>query len=177
MTRSPRFPFLIINPKENKTDADSSGGLPENPPAAPRPDRDKDFLGTLTGKTGLIEQAATAFLKQDGQERGIEEFFTRLVMVLDDLDALRQVIVKTGDPDWNRGIDFFFEKLSNLLSSWELSAAARIGMTFDPAFHRAAGADPLSDLPAGSITEIVRNGWIYKGRLLRLAEVVVSKKK
>jgi molecular chaperone GrpE len=45
---------------------------------------------------------------------------------------------------------------------------------FDPAFHEAVAADRESGLPAGTVVEVVRPGYLIGQRLLRTALVVVA---
>jgi molecular chaperone GrpE len=124
----------------------------------------------------VIDRAAAGFWDGDKNHRGVEDFFRGLVPVLDDFDALRQAVMETGAPEWRRGIDFFEEKLFDLFSSFGLEAAAEIGDPFDPVRHRAVGADERAEGPEGVIARIIRGGWIYRGRLLRAADVIVAKK-
>jgi molecular chaperone GrpE len=127
----------------------------------------------LLDKIDVIERAATAFLKREKGDREIEDLFKRLIPVL---DAVRLAVMESGEPEWKRGIDLFCEKLFDLFLSFEFMVAAKIGERFDPARHRAVGTDERADAPEGIVTQVIRGGWMYGGRLLRAADVVVSRK-
>jgi molecular chaperone GrpE len=139
-------------------------------------------MGTIFEKLEMLlenmQTIGTARDKDPGletYERNLEAFFKAFIPVMDILDSIKSAIVKAGDRDWIDGFDSFYEKLFILFSTYDLKPTARSGMAFDPAFHEAAGAENRSDLPNGTIAEIVRNGWTYKGRLMRFAQVIVSK--
>ncbi len=161
MTRSPRFPFLIPAPRAKRNDDDG-----------PRPDARR----ALQDGIGIIERAADTLLKRDQADREIGDFFRRLIPALDALEAARLAVLEAGEPEWKRGIDLFREKLFDLFSSFEFVAAAEIGERFDPARHRAVGTEERADAPEGVVTQVILGGWSHRGRLLRAADVVVSKK-
>jgi molecular chaperone GrpE (heat shock protein) len=168
VTRTPRFPFLIIKGAEKK--ATDGAKCAE----AAGPYREPERM--LADRMDVIERAAAAFLKREGSDREIEDFFRRLIPVLDALDAMRLAVREAGEPEWGRGIDLFCEKLFDLFSSFEFAVAAAIGERFDPARHRAVGTDEDANAPERVVTRVIRGGWMYRGRLLRAADVVVSRK-
>jgi molecular chaperone GrpE len=45
---------------------------------------------------------------------------------------------------------------------------------FDPALHEATGTAPREDLPPGTVVEVVRPGYTWRGDVLRHAQVLVS---
>jgi molecular chaperone GrpE (heat shock protein) len=176
VTRAPRFPFLIVKGGDKTMAKETKRAGPSAPLGTGAAGPGGDPQRVLLDKLDVIEQAAAAFLKREKSERGIEDFFTRLIPVLDALEAMRSAVAESGEPEWKRGIDLFCEKLFDLFSSFEFAAAAEIGERFDPARHRAVGTDERADAPEGIVTRVVRSGWTYRSRLLRAADVVVSRK-
>ena len=64
-------------------------------------------------------------------------------------------------------------------SLWD-QAASGIGLEpvpvepgFNPAFHDAVGQEIVADKAPGSIARIVQNGWMWHGRVLQPAKVIV----
>ncbi len=51
------------------------------------------------------------------------------------------------------------------------------GMPFDPSRHESVDTVVDPGLSPGTVADIVLDGWIYKGRLLRFAKVIVVKEK
>jgi molecular chaperone GrpE len=52
--------------------------------------------------------------------------------------------------------------------------AAR-GQPFDPERHEAVAVHPTRDVPENTIVDVARSGWVRGDRLLRPAQVVVSR--
>ncbi len=48
------------------------------------------------------------------------------------------------------------------------------GQVFDPNLHEAVSQQPSTDVPEGSVLQVVRTGYSLNGRLLRPASVIVS---
>lgn len=82
---------------------------------------------------------------------------------------------RAGDPDWRRGMEIVTGKLEALLTSRGMEPSARVGELFDPSRHRAAGARRAEGIPPGSIAEVVEAGWTFRGAVVRLATVIVTR--
>ena len=64
----------------------------------------------------------------------------------------------------------------NLLKDTGLEAIEAKGKPFDPNFHEAVAVDAESDLPDNHIVEVLQEGYIINGKLLRPAMVKVARK-
>ena len=64
-----------------------------------------------------------------------------------------------------------------LLKAFERAGLAVIdpaGQPFDPASHEAIAMQPSADHPPHTVLQVIQNGWLLNGRLLRPARVIVS---
>jgi molecular chaperone GrpE (heat shock protein) len=68
-----------------------------------------------------------------------------------------------------------YGKLTDLLACYGLSLVADAGSAFDPERHEACAARRDPALPEDAVLEVVRPGFLSKGKVLRYATVVVNR--
>jgi molecular chaperone GrpE (heat shock protein) len=68
-----------------------------------------------------------------------------------------------------------YGKLTDLMACYDLSVVAESGITFDPEIHEACGANWDPSRPENTVLEIVRPGFLLRGKMLRCATVVVNR--
>jgi molecular chaperone GrpE len=99
--------------------------------------------------------------------------FKGLVPTLDNLDRA----LETGnsqDPLWE-GMDLTRRELLGFLESQGVESHDPVGQPFDPEAHQALSHEPAAGFADGTVVEVFRKGYSYKGRLLRPALVKVAK--
>lgn len=72
------------------------------------------------------------------------------------------------------GIGLVLEQLKSTLGRHGLKEVNPQGQPFDPNFHESISHLPSDDVPAESVSQVVRLGYTLNGRLVRPASVVVS---
>lgn len=98
-----------------------------------------------------------------------------LIPVLDSLGlglaaAKQQTDVK-GIVD---GVAMVIDQLKGTLGRHGLKEINPVGAVFDPNLHDCISHQPSADVPAETVSQVVRLGYSLNGRLLRPASVVVS---
>jgi molecular chaperone GrpE len=85
--------------------------------------------------------------------------------------------VRRGDlRAWLIGLEFVRERLLSVLAAEDIVPIAAQGLPFDPEIHLAVEVSrPAPDAPAGTITAVIRQGYLIGGRVLRPAEVAVAR--
>ncbi|MDR2137431.1 MAG: nucleotide exchange factor GrpE [Synergistaceae bacterium] len=78
---------------------------------------------------------------------------------------------KSEDPVYS----ILYGKLTELLACYGLSLVADVGNDFDPDRHEACAARRNSTRPENTVLEVVRPGFLSKGKVLRYATVVVNR--
>ena len=68
-----------------------------------------------------------------------------------------------------------FNKLSNFMDCFDLALVSETGVSFDPEKHEACEARCVPDRRDGEVLEIVRPGFLLRGKVLRCATVVVNR--
>ena len=119
--------------------------------------------------------ASSAAGATQGADQGWREFYRRLIPILDGIDAMRQAVEREGDPSWRQGMEMLSDKLVGVLEAHGLVRTAAVGMTFDAFRHESVGARDSSEVATGAVAEVVENGWLYRGEILRYAKVIVAR--
>lgn len=113
--------------------------------------------------------------QEDEREQPVASFFSGLLPIMDGLEAVRRQILETGEEEWQKGITILYEKLLDHCAASGLEASAQAGKPFDPTLHEALAAAEAPGVGEGCVSEVVQQGWLLRGRVLRFARVVVAK--
>lgn len=119
-------------------------------------------------KRAAIEQDA---LVQFSNENLIKE----IIPALDSFERALKLRHKSKDDEFAKGISLVKRQLEDALKKFGLEEVKSIGLPFDPNLHEAI-MQKESDKPENTVLEEMQKGYILRGRLLRPAMVVVSKK-
>jgi len=103
-------------------------------------------------------------------------FLERLIPVLDNFDlglqAARNAPEAAAIVD---GLSMVYKQLQDFLANSGVETIDAAGQTFDPNLHEALAQEESHDIPEGKVIRQVRRGYRLRDRLLRPANVVVSK--
>lgn len=97
------------------------------------------------------------------------------IPVLDDLDAAMKVLENADDKSSLEGIELIYNKLFDYLKSCGLDRIDAQGKDFDTDFHEALTqvSAPTPEMK-GKVIEVFKNGYTFKGKVIRYAKVVVG---
>ncbi len=76
---------------------------------------------------------------------------------------------------WLDGLELVRERFLSILRHEEITPILALDQLFDPRLHVAIEAVERDDVPPGTVVDVIRKGYRQSGRVLRYAEVVVSK--
>lgn len=97
------------------------------------------------------------------------------IPVLDDLDAAMKVLENADDKSSLEGIELIYNKLFDYLKSCGLDRIDAQGKDFDTDFHEALTLVPApTPEMKGKVIEVFKNGYTFKGKVIRYAKVVVG---
>ena len=106
-----------------------------------------------------------------------ETVLADMLPVLDNLDlALAHARSVEGCESLVTGVDMTRKIFLETLARHGLSAVGELGEEFDPEFHEALGVLPADDGDENLVGRLVQRGFLLRGRLLRPAKVMVTKK-
>jgi molecular chaperone GrpE len=103
-------------------------------------------------------------------------FLERLIPVLDNfelgLQAARNAPEAVAIVD---GLAMVYKQLQDFLANAGVETIDALGQTFDPNLHEALAQEESHEIPEGKVIRQMRRGYRLRDRLLRPANVVVSK--
>ena len=103
------------------------------------------------------------------RENAIQSVLTSLLPVLDDIDAARA----HGDLE-DGPFASIANKLDGILAGLGLERISEAGVEFDPNIHEALLRQPVADIPADHVGQVLRNGYRKGEVILRAAQVLVA---
>jgi molecular chaperone GrpE len=72
------------------------------------------------------------------------------------------------------GLEMVHQGFLKALEKFGVTPLASVGQAFDPAFHNAVMQEETSEVPNSTIVKELQKGYLFRGRLLRPAMVVVA---
>lgn len=98
-----------------------------------------------------------------------------LLPVLDDCERALQLLEKSGDEAAKEGTKLIYDKLMAYLKTKGLEKMEVIGKKFDTDLHEAVAQVPAENEDGkGKVFDVIQTGYIFNGKVLRFAKVVVS---
>ncbi len=115
--------------------------------------------------------------KVELQQRANAAIILNLLTVLDDYGRSLQYIPDNMNDleSWIAGIDLVYKNLEKILGSFGLARIESEDKDFNPSEHEALLHQPTSEIEEGKIISVIREGYRLHERILRPAQVVVSK--
>ncbi len=101
------------------------------------------------------------------------ELIRKFLPVLDDLE--RAVRERPAPDSWSDGIELILRKLQAIFQAEGLKRIDAEGQAFDPNFHEALSTEPVDGMEGGRVVAVVRNGYMLGDRVIRPAQVRVSR--
>ena len=107
-----------------------------------------------------------------------KHFITNLLnQVMDDFDRAMNTesTVQTSE-NFKQGITLIYEKLKRLLKEFNIQEIPCKGKPFDPAIHSAISSIATKEIEPEHIVNVLKKAYLFHDKLLRPAEVIVSRK-
>lgn len=141
--------------------------------------REKDQFRTMAqrAQADLVNYKKRVAEEQDElRSRAKTQLLLKVLSVVDDLErAIDHMSEGELDSDWLDGLRLVQRNLDNLLTSEGVVAIEAEGQPFDPRGHEAVYYEPKSDGPEGMVVNVIRKGYRLNDKVLRAAQVTVSK--
>ena len=112
------------------------------------------------------------------QQRANESLVLRLLPVLDDYQRALQYVPDVEEfKPWTAGVELVYRNFKGALESFGVTQIQALGMGFDPMEHESVSYEVNEELEEGMVISVVREGYKLHGRVLRPAQVIVSRRK
>lgn len=100
----------------------------------------------------------------------------KVLGIVDDLNrAVDMVPEDAVSPGWMEGLNLVQRNLANVLDSEGVTKIEAEGQPFEPWGHEAVFYQEAPDGEHGIVTDVIRDGYKLRDRVIRAAQVVVSK--
>jgi molecular chaperone GrpE len=114
--------------------------------------------------------------KDDAIRYANASFLERLIPILDNFELGLQAAKAGGNQSAVQdGLMMVFKQLQDFLASSGVETIDATGQHFDPNAHEAIAQEQNAEIPEGFVIRQLRKGYRLKDRLIRPANVVVSK--
>lgn len=113
---------------------------------------------------------------EEEKEREKIRIFADLIRVVDDIDrAMKMLESSDVDEQFRKGVHMIYQQILQFLRNYGVEQFSAHGKEFDPNYHEAMMVKEGEE--ENRVVEEFEKGYTYKGKLLKPAKVVVSKKK
>lgn len=107
---------------------------------------------------------------------GAERFIREVLEVTDNFERALQVELNPDNIDaFKNGIAMIHQEIISVLQKFGVSEVPSEGKVFDPNLHEALSSEESSDLNPGHVLRVFKKAYKYHDRMIRPAQVVVSK--
>lgn len=113
--------------------------------------------------------------KEELLKFGNEKLLKEILFIKDNLDRALEHKESADPKTLLEGLELIHREFDKLMGQMEVQEVEAVGKTFDPELHEAL-AEEESDQPSGTVLSEYQKGYVFHGRLLRPARVVVAKK-
>ncbi len=126
-----------------------------------------------------LENTRRRLRREMDEERRYAELslLSDLLPVIDNIDRAIAAAQKNADPgSLLEGFKMVSQQLNNVLEKHHCKSIEAEGQAFDPAVHEAIMQQPNNEHPDNTVVAVGQTGYTLHDRVIRPAQVVVSKK-
>ncbi len=121
------------------------------------------------------------FKRRSNEERARDRKFraqdivTELLPALDNFERALKIDTSSEDGQaLKQGMEMVFRQMKDAMEKEGVTVIEALGQPFDPNLHQAVMQDDSGDQESNVVLEVLQNGYILNGRVLRPAMVKVS---
>ena len=114
--------------------------------------------------------------KEEIQRSAKSALLMKTLSTVDDLDRAIAMIPTDESAGWGEGIELVRRNVVNMLDTEGVTKVESLGKPYDPSYAEALLFRETEDGDEGTVVEVFREGYMYKDRVLRAAQVVVAKR-
>jgi len=112
--------------------------------------------------------------RDEERRRGTERLLEDLVPVLDAFDRALRAHDNPAYEEYRKGLELIYRQLWETAAKHGLERIEASGKAFDPRFHQAIERVETTEHPEGTIVEVLQDGYLFHGRVLRPSIVRVA---
>ncbi|HEX4307991.1 MAG TPA: nucleotide exchange factor GrpE [Solirubrobacterales bacterium] len=161
------MPSSRVSEEEQRRPEGAAGTADQVREEQPPPSEDERYLRARADLDNYRKRAA-----QEVERRVAERTERLLLEWIEAVDSVDRAL-GMAPSDGLRGV---LEQMEAILARQGVERIGTRGDRFDPALHEAVAAEESDEVPEGSVTEVARSGYRRGERVLRPAQVVVSRR-
>ncbi len=137
---------------------------------------EKDRVLRLYAELDNVRRRASRELLEERKYSGME-IIRAILPVMDNLQRALDSAAKTneGDPLFE-GVQMIYQQMTEVLKKNHCTRVEALDQPFDPNFHEAISQMPNPDVDENTVIYVTQEGYLLHDRVVRPAQVVVSKK-
>ena len=112
--------------------------------------------------------------RQEEHRRGVGRLTEEIIPVLDSFERALKAHADPAYEEYRKGLEMIHRQLWDTLARHGLERIAAEGKQFDPHWHQAIDRVESTEHPDGAIVEVLQDGYVYHGRVLRPSIVRVA---
>jgi molecular chaperone GrpE len=112
--------------------------------------------------------------RQEDARRGASRVMQEMLPVLDGFERALRAHESPAYDEYRKGMELIYRQLWDALAKNGLERIAAQGKQFDPHFHEAIERVETAEHPDGAIVDVVQEGYLFDGRVLRPSLVRVA---
>jgi molecular chaperone GrpE len=112
--------------------------------------------------------------RKEAGRRGAGRLLQEMLPVLDGLERALRSHDNPVYEEYRKGVELIYRHLWDTLSKHGLERIAAAGKHFDPHYHEAIERVETREHPDGAILEVVQEGYLFDGRVIRPSLVRVA---
>jgi len=137
-------------------------------------DRVKDLEDKLLRLAADFDNYKKRSVKENDmmKEGAVGETLRKLLPIVDDFEIAISHMQGIKDKEFKHGMELIYAKLLDLLKREGVEEMKALGEKFDPYRHEAIRYEKGEE---EKIMEVVQKGYMFRGKVLRFAKVIVGK--
>jgi molecular chaperone GrpE len=112
--------------------------------------------------------------RDEERRRGTERLLEDLIPVLDAFDRALRAHDNPAYEEYRKGLELIYRQLWETAARHGLERISAANQPFDPRFHQAIERVETAEHPDGTIVEVLQEGYLFHGRVLRPSIVRVA---
>ncbi len=114
---------------------------------------------------------------QEARQGAAYRILLKVISVIDDMQRAIALVPKDAVVSgWYEGLELVLKKLDQVLESEGVSKIEALGRPFEPWELEGVAYEETTEVAEGIVTKVTREGYKYRDKVLRAAQVVVAKK-
>ena len=138
--------------------------------------RAAEYLDSLQRERAAFQNYKRRTERERADQAKVAEarLLLKLLPVLDDFYRAMDAVPQDRRDEWFEGVALILRKLERYLQDAGVTEIEAVGQPFDPNYHEVVGMDGESEAESGTVTDVLRRGYMQGERVLRPALVRVA---